>query len=41
MVVGPIVFELACIDSMPWVKYCVSYKGLTFWGFLAYGLRTV
>jgi len=41
MVVGPIVYELVCIDSMLWGSYCVSYKGLKFWGFLAYNLRTV
>jgi len=41
MVVGPIVYELVCIDSMLWDQYCVSYKGLNFFGFLAYNLRTV
>jgi len=33
MVVGPIVYELVCIDSMLWGYYCVSNKGLKFWGF--------
>jgi len=33
MVVGPIVSELVCIDSMLWGSYCVSYKGLNFCGF--------
>jgi len=33
MVVGPIVCELVCIDSVLWGYYCVSYKGVQFWGF--------
>jgi len=34
MVVGPIVYELVCIDFMLWGYYCVSYKGLNLGGWL-------
>jgi len=40
MVVGPIVYELVCIDSMLCGSYCVS-KGSKILGVLAYNLRTV